>query len=92
MMDKLNILEQSAHLSYKGKEKLDFQMLLIQNHYTNLNSFHIWFPLKLWQITNSKADIHGDMLTVNNYFAHWIIEINITKYGNHKQLMPISFP
>ena len=84
MIDKLNTLEQPAHLSYDDKENLDFQILLTQNHYTNFNSFHICFPIKIKKITNAKADIDDDMITINNFFAHWIKQINITKYRNDK--------
>ena len=54
--DKLNTLGQPAHLPYKDKENLDFQILLTQNHYTNLNSFHICFPIKIQKITNANAE------------------------------------
>ena len=30
------------------------------------------------------------MITINNFFAHLIKEISITKYGNDKQLIPTS--
>ena len=32
------------------------------------------------------------MITVINFFAHWIKEIDITKYGSDKQLVPTSSP
>ena len=90
MIDKLNTLEQLAHLSYKHKENLDFQIILTQNQYTNLNSFHICFPIKIRKITNVNADIDNAMINVNNFFAHWIKTINITKYGSDKQLIKTS--
>ena len=31
-------------------------------------------------------------MTVNNFFAHWIKEIDITKHGTTKQLIPTSTP
>ena len=92
MIDKLNTLEQLAHLSYKDKENLDFQILLKQNHYTNLSSFHVCCPIKIKRITNPDADIDDDLITVNNFVAHWIKEINIAKYGSDKQLIPTSSP
>ena len=30
------------------------------------------------------------MITVNNFFAHWVEEISITKYGSDKEL-PLTF-
>ena len=32
------------------------------------------------------------MAPVNNFFAHWVKEIDITKYGTNKQLIPTSTP
>ena len=28
----------------------------------------------------------ADLITVNNFFAHWIKEISVTKYGTSKEL------
>ena len=32
------------------------------------------------------------MITVNNFFAHWVKEVSITKYGSHKDLPPTFTP
>ena len=32
------------------------------------------------------------MITVNKFFAHWIKEISITKYGTNKELTPTTTP
>ena len=32
------------------------------------------------------------MITVNNFFAHWIKEISVTKYGTNKELTPTTTP
>ena len=32
------------------------------------------------------------MITVNNFFAHWIKEISITKYSTNKELIPTTTP
>ena len=32
------------------------------------------------------------MITVNNFFARWIKEISITKYGTNKELTPTTTP
>ena len=41
--------------------------------------------------TNKDVDIDSNMITVNNFFAHWIKEISTTKYGSEKELPP-TFP
>ena len=32
------------------------------------------------------------MITVNNFFAHWVKEISVTKYGSDKELPPTFSP
>ena len=70
-------------------------MLLDKNLYANLNSVHFVFPIKL-KISDIKsdikADISADLITVNNFFAHWIKEVSITKYGTNKGLTPTTTP
>ena len=46
MLDRIDTIEQPAHISYKDKETFDFQLLLDENLYTNLNSLHLCFSTK----------------------------------------------
>ena len=69
-------------------ENLDFQTLLTDNYYANPNSMHLWFPMKIKILSDSDDDIDADFITVNNFFAHFIKEVNVTKYRNDKQLIP----
>ena len=64
------------------------------NYYTNHNSIimHICFPFKVKKVTNEASDIDTDLITVNKFFAHFVKEINITRYGNDKQLMTTFSP
>ena len=68
-------------------EQLDFQIMLTDNYYVNPNSIHLYFPMKIKKSSNEKRDIDSDIITVNNFFAHLIKEISITRYGNEKQLI-----
>ena len=52
-------------------EQLDFQILLTDNYYINPNNIHNCFPIKIKKKTNA-LNIDGDMITVNNFFAHSI--------------------
>ena len=73
-------------------EQLDFQILLTENYYVNPKGIHICFPIKIKKKTNKALDIDGDLITVNNFFAHWVKEINITRYGSDKELPPTFSP
>ena len=92
MLDDIDTKEKVAHPSYKYMEQLDFQILLTENYYVNPNSIHICFPKKIKKKSNNNADIGGHLITVNNFFGHWIKEISITKYGNDKEPPPTVPP
>ena len=86
MLDDIDTREKLAHPLYKDKEQLDFQFLLTENYYVNPNNIHICFPIKTKKKSNNSSDIDADLITVNNFFAHWIKEISITRYGSDKEL------
>ena len=84
MLDDIKTIEQVANPSCKDLETFDFQLLLGKNLYTNLNSVHFVFPIKFKKKSDINADIGADLITVNNFFAHWIKGKSFTKYGTTK--------
>ena len=92
MLDDVDTREKVAHPSYKDKEQLDYQILLTENYYVNPANIHICFPIKIKKSVNNTADVDTDLITVNDFFAHWIKEISITKYGSDKELPPTFSP
>ena len=92
MLDDIDTREKVAHPSYKDMEQLDFQILLTENYYVNPNSIHICFPIKIKKKSNKNADIDSDLITVNNFFVHWIKEISVTRYSSGKELSPKFSP
>ena len=92
MLDDIKTIEQVAHPSYKDLETFDIQLLLDKNLYTNLNSVHFVFPIKFFKKSDINVDIGADLITVNNFFAHWIKETSVTKYGTNKELTPKTTP
>ena len=88
MLDDIDTREKVAHPSYKDKEQLDFQILLTDNYYVNPSNILICFPIKNKKSSDKSSDIDSDLITVNNFFAHWVKEISITKYGSDKELPP----
>ena len=91
-LEDINTKEEPAHISYKDMENLDFQIMLANNYYTNPNSIHNCFPVKIKQKGDDESDIHADLIIVNNFFAQLTKEISVTRYRNDKQLMPTFFP
>ena len=92
MLNDIDTREKVAHPSYKDKEELDFQILLTENYYVNPSNIHICFPIKIKKSSDKSSDIDSDLITVNNFFAHWVKEISITKYGSDKELPPTFSP
>ena len=92
MLDDIDTREKVAHPSYKDKEQLDFQILLTENYYVNPANIHICFPIKIKKKSNNSSDIDDDLITVNNFFVHWVKEISITKYGSDRELPPTFSP
>ena len=92
MLDDIDTREKGAHPSYIDKEQLDFQILLTENYYVNPANIHICFPIKIKKKSNNSSDIDDHLITVNNFFAHWVKEISITKYGSDRELPPTFSP
>ena len=88
MLENIDTREKPAHPSYKDKEQLDFQVLLTVNYCINPNNIHLCFSIKIKKKSDNNADIDKDLITVNNFFAHWVKEISITTYGSDKELPP----
>ena len=47
MLEDIDAKEKVAHISYKDMEQLDFQIMLTDNYYVNINSTHICFPIEI---------------------------------------------
>ena len=90
MIDDIDTRVKVASPSYKDKEQLDFQILLTDNYYVNPSNIHICFPIKIKKNLNNSSNIDGDLITVNNFFAHRVKEVSITKYESYKEL-PSTF-
>ena len=71
---------------------MDFELILDNNYYTNLKSLHLCFPIRFRKLSNAAHNLDADIYPVNNFLAHWIREIDITKYGTNKSLIPTTTP
>ena len=92
MIQKILTIKQPAHLSHKDKETLDFELIHIKNYYANLKSLHICFPIRFRKLSNAAVKLATDLKSVNNFFAHWVEEIDIAKYGTNKSLIDTTTP
>ena len=92
MIQKTSMIKQPAHLSYKDQETLDFELTLNKNYYTNMKSVHVCFPIRFRKLTNAASNLVACLMPKNDFFTLWVKEIDITKYGINKSLIPTATP
>ena len=92
MIEKIKTIESPADTTYKDKEVLELDLTLDNDYYTNLKSLHLCFPIRFRKLSNADQVIPRTLILVNNFFAHWIKEIDIMKYGTNKSLFPTTTP
>ena len=56
----------------------------------NFHNLHIVFPLKIKKSTDDYDNLDATLITVNNFFAHWIKEIDIKKLGDDTPVLPTT--
>ena len=77
-----------ADETYSGLKLAEFNIQLSNNEYMNFHDVHIVFPLKIKKKSNVANNIDNTLITVNNFFAHWIKEIDIKKLGDDQPILP----
>ena len=82
-----------AYSNLSDLRTFPFNMLLTADTATNFNNLHLCIPLQIkkkQKNTNTANDIDDDLMTVNNFFAHFIKEIDIRRYNNNIIILPTS--
>ena len=73
--------------TYKDLKVIEFPVVLTKNHYSNFQNIHLCFSLKFKSKANNNNDLAGGIVTVNIFFAHWIRELNIVRYGDERPIL-----
>ena len=63
--------------TYKNKKVIEFNVQLTKGHYTNFQNVHLCFLLKFKLAADNNNNLAATTVTVNNFFTHWIKEIDI---------------
>ena len=58
--------------------------------YTNFDKVHLCFPRKSKSAADNDNDITASYIPVNKFFAHWIKEIDIKRYGDDISILSLS--
>ena len=69
------------------KKNLDFIIELVANTYSNYSSMELVLPIQITKNTTKKDQLDGDMITVNNFLAHWITDIDIRWYPDDTRIL-----
>ena len=70
MIEKTMAIEQTADTTYPDKEIADLELILDNNHYTNLKSLHLCFSIRFKKLSNKAHNLDADIYPVNNFFTH----------------------
>ena len=79
-----------ASSNYTDKKTLESNILLASNTSTNYSSLMIVLPFQIKKRTNAGQNIDADMITVNNFFAHWPKEVDIKRYPDDIRILPTN--
>ena len=58
---------------------MEFNVQLTASHYTNFQKLNLCFPIKIKSAAGNDNAIAAGAITVNNFFAHWVKEIDIKR-------------
>ena len=76
--------------TYKDLKTAEFNIQLSSNQYMNFHNLHIVFPLKIKKSTDDDDNLDATLITLNNFFAHQIKEIDIKKLGDDTPVLPTT--
>ena len=62
----------SALPNWSDLRTFEFNILLVANRATNFNNVHLCIPMQIIKKANVATDIDDGLITVNNFFAHFI--------------------
>ena len=66
-----------------------FNLILAANITTNFNKMYRCIPIQIKK-KNVTNDIDATLITVNNFFAHFIKEIVTSRYRDDQHILPIN--
>ena len=76
--------------TYKDLKTAEFNIQLSSNQCMNFHNVHLVFPMKIKKSTNVANNLAATDITVNNFFAHWIREIDIKRLGDDTPILPTT--
>ena len=75
---------------YKNKKVTELNIQLMKGHYTSFQNVHLCFPLKFKLAADNGNNTAAGLIKVNNFFAQWIKEIHIKRYGDDIPILALT--
>ena len=79
-----------AAQTYVDQKTLEFNVILAANTCTNYSSMCIVLLIQIFRNGNPATNIDATLVTVNNFFAHWLKETDITHYPDDVRILPTN--
>ena len=79
-----------ASVTYSDKKILEFALELTANTYSNYSSMELVLPIQFTNKTTKTAQMDAYLITVNNFFGHWITDIDIRHYPDDTRILPTN--
>ena len=79
-----------AASTYSDMQQLQFNLEVVNNHYINFSTMVLCLPIAFRKKTNKETVIAATMIPVNNFFAHWIKDVTVKRYGDDIAVLPIN--
>ena len=89
-IDWIDTQKSYAASTYTDMEMLEFVIELTANHYLNFSNIILCLPVTFRKTSDKAAAIDDDIIPVNNFFAHWVKDLNIKRYGDDIAVLPIN--
>ena len=79
-----------ADQAYTDKKMLQFLLRLPTNSYTNFSTMELVLPIYFAKKTSKTTALDATVCTVNNFFTHWVKEIDITRGNEQYKILPTN--
>ena len=79
-----------ATSTYTDMQQMEFNIEVVANHYINFSNMVLCVPIVFRQRTNKAQAISATMIPVNNFFAHWIKDVTVKRYGDDIAVLLIN--
>ena len=79
-----------AASTYTDSQMLEFVIEITANHYINFSTMVLCLPITFRKRTNKANAIDNTAIPVNNFFAHWIKDVTIKRYGDDIAVLPVN--